>query len=94
MKDVHRGRITRYKAVGSCKWEYNFLYEYLRKSGEIGIEWQTSSLCVDKSLDRNLNIIKKNSEALLDASQEVGLEVNTEKSKYMVVSRYQDTKQS
>jgi Fe-S-cluster-containing hydrogenase component 2 len=30
--------------------------------------------------------VKRNTEALLEASREVGLEVNTEKSKYMVMS--------
>jgi hypothetical protein len=30
------------------------------------------------------NIIKKNAEALLDANKEIGLEVNSEKTKYWV----------
>jgi hypothetical protein len=37
----------------------------------------------------NTDAIKKNTEALLDASKEVGLEVNTEKTKYMLMSRSQ-----
>jgi hypothetical protein len=37
----------------------------------------------------NINTIKKNMEALLVASKEVGLEVNPEKTKYMLVSRSQ-----
>jgi hypothetical protein len=37
----------------------------------------------------NIDTIKKNTEALLDASKEVGLEVNREKSKYMLMSRSQ-----
>jgi hypothetical protein len=37
----------------------------------------------------NLDTIKKNTEALLDASKEVGLEVNPEKTKYMLMSRRQ-----
>jgi hypothetical protein len=35
------------------------------------------------------NIRKKNAEALLDASKEIGLEVNSEKTKYMFMSRHQ-----
>jgi hypothetical protein len=37
----------------------------------------------------NIDIIKKNTEALLDASMEVGLEVNPKKSTYMLMSRSQ-----
>jgi hypothetical protein len=33
-------------------------------------------------------------ETLLDASKEVGLEVNTEKTKYMLLSRHQNAGQS
>jgi hypothetical protein len=33
----------------------------------------------------NIDTIKKNTEALLDASKEVGLEVNSEKTKYMLM---------
>jgi retron-type reverse transcriptase len=45
-------------------------------------------------LGENINIIKKNAEALLDASREVRLEVNSEKTKYMFVSRCQTAGQS
>jgi hypothetical protein len=38
--------------------------------------------------------IKKNMEPLIDASKEVGLEVNTEKTKYMLLSRHQNAGQS
>jgi hypothetical protein len=34
----------------------------------------------------NIDTIQKNTKALLDASKEVGLDVNQEKSKYMLVS--------
>jgi hypothetical protein len=37
----------------------------------------------------NIDTIQRNTKALLDASTEVGLEVNSEKTKYMLVSRCQ-----
>jgi hypothetical protein len=41
----------------------------------------------------NVDTIKKNTQALLDASKEVGLEANPEKTKYMLMSRGQKTGQ-
>jgi hypothetical protein len=37
------------------------------------------------------NIRKSNTEALIDASKEVGLEVNTENTKYISLSRHQNS---
>jgi hypothetical protein len=41
----------------------------------------------------NIDTIKENTEALLDASKEVGLEVNPEKTKYMLMSHSHKTGQ-
>jgi hypothetical protein len=41
-------------------------------------------------LDYNIDTIKKNTRTLIDASKEVGLEVNTERTKYMLRSRHQN----
>jgi hypothetical protein len=45
-------------------------------------------------LGDNIDIINKNTETLIDASKEVGLEVNVEKTKYMLVSRDQNAGQN
>jgi hypothetical protein len=38
-------------------------------------------------LEENIDTIQNNTEALLDTSKELGLEVNSEKTKYMLMSR-------
>jgi hypothetical protein len=45
-------------------------------------------------LGDNIDAIKKSMETLIDASKEVGLEVNTEKTKYMLLSHHQNAGQS
>jgi hypothetical protein len=39
-------------------------------------------------LGDSINIIKENTEILLDATGDVGLEINAEKTKYMIISRH------
>jgi hypothetical protein len=45
-------------------------------------------------LGGNIETMKKNAETLIDASNEAGLEVNVEKTKYMLVSCYQNAGQN
>jgi hypothetical protein len=44
-------------------------------------------------LGDNINTINKNEETLIDGSKEVGLEINVEKTKYMLLSRQQNVGQ-
>jgi hypothetical protein len=41
-------------------------------------------------LENNIDTIKKNTETIIGASKEVGLEVNAETYKYMLLSRHQN----
>jgi hypothetical protein len=52
-------------------------------------------VCVDdiNILSGSVHAIKKNTEALVVASKQIGLEVNAEKTKYMVMSRNQNAGQ-
>ena len=45
-------------------------------------------------LVRSIHTIRKNTDTLLSASKEIGLEVNAEETKYMVMSRDQSTGQN
>jgi hypothetical protein len=45
-------------------------------------------------LGDSVNIIKENSETLLEASRDIGLEINAEKTKYMIMSRYPNSGQN
>jgi hypothetical protein len=42
----------------------------------------------------NIDTIKKNTKTLIDASKEIGLEINVEKTKYMLISRHQNVGQN
>jgi histidinol-phosphate/aromatic aminotransferase/cobyric acid decarboxylase-like protein len=45
-------------------------------------------------LGDDIDTIKKNRETLIDASKQVGIEVNAEKTKYMLVSHDQNADQT
>jgi hypothetical protein len=44
--------------------------------------------------DDRVNTIKENSEILLEATRDIGLEINTEKTKYMIMSRHTNSGQN
>jgi hypothetical protein len=53
-------------------------------------------VCVDEVnlLGDSVNTIKGNSETLLEASSDIGLEITAEKTKYMIMSRHQNSEQN
>jgi hypothetical protein len=81
---------------------FNFTSEYTirnvqeNKEGSELNETHQHLVCavVINLLGENINIINKNTEALLDASKEVGLEINAEKATHVFMSRHQATGQN
>jgi hypothetical protein len=72
-------------------------YECPGKPDGTAIEWDASAAVYANDvnlLGHNINIIKKSTEALIDAIKEVGLEINAEETKYMLMSRHQHAGQN
>jgi hypothetical protein len=49
---------------------------------------------MNKIKNSNIDTIEKNTKTLIDASKEVGLEINVEKTNYMLLSRHQNAGQN
>jgi hypothetical protein len=77
---------------------FNFTLDYaIRKvqENQVGLKLngahQLQAYADDVNLlEDNIDTIEKNTEALIDASKEVGLEINVEKTKSMLLSRHQN----
>jgi hypothetical protein len=75
---------------GDALWPllFNFALEYaIRKvpENEVGLELNVT---------HQLLVIKESSETLLEASRDIGLQINAEKTKYMIMSRHPNSGQN
>jgi hypothetical protein len=76
---------------------FNFALEYARvQANQEGFIWNGTHqplVNVDdvNILGGSIHALKKNTEALVIAGKEIGLEVNAEKTTYLVMSRRQNT---
>jgi hypothetical protein len=67
---------------------------YLRVTAKEGVNKSDLEPTIIHHTCDNTVTIKKNTQTLIDTSEEVGLEVNTEKTNYMLLSRHQNAGQN
>jgi hypothetical protein len=81
---------------------FNFALEYANRKiqeNQVGLKLNRTHHLLAyaddmNTLGDNIDTINKNTETVIDASKEIGLEVNIEKTKYMLLSRHQNAGQN
>jgi hypothetical protein len=78
---------------------FNFPLEYASRNVQVGLKLNGTHQLLAYANDVNLlggniDAIKENTERLIVGSKEVGLDVNVEKAKYMLLSRHQNAGQN
>jgi len=81
---------------------FNFALEYAIRRVQVnqngsklnGAQWLLVYADDVNMLGGNVHTVKKNAEPLVVASKETGLEVNADKTKYMVMSKHQNARGS
>jgi hypothetical protein len=82
---------------------FNFALEYVIRriqENQVGLKLYGTHHLLAYADDANLlgdyidNTVSKNTETLIDASEEIGLEMNVEKTKYMLLSRHRNADQN
>ena len=64
------------------------------QENRIGLELNGKYQLLVYADDENLQTVRKNAEIFIKASKDIGLDVNSEKTKYIITSRYQDVIQN